>query len=80
METAPGVPTGVQELITRLRDQGVQAGKQEADRLVGEAREQADRMVAQAREETDRLRAKAHDEIQAEQAAAQTTRPFRSSR
>jgi len=70
METAPGVPTGVQDLIARLRDQGVQAGKKEAEGILQEARAQAAQLLAQARAESDRLRAKAHDEIQAEQAAA----------
>ncbi len=70
METAPGVPSGVQELIAKLRDQGVQAGREEADRLLKEARDQAEQMVAQARAESEQLRAKAHDEIQAEQTAA----------
>ena len=70
METAPGVPTGVKELIARLRDDGVKAGKKEADRLVKDAWTEAQQVVKQARAEARQLREQAHQEIEAERAAA----------
>jgi V/A-type H+/Na+-transporting ATPase subunit E len=70
METETGAPTGVKELIARLRDQGVRAGKEEAERLLKEAREQASQMVARAQTEAAQIRDKAHGEIQAERDAA----------
>ena len=41
--------SGVQELIDRIRDQGVQAAQEEADRLLRHARQQATEIVAQAK-------------------------------
>jgi V/A-type H+-transporting ATPase subunit E len=70
METEAGTPTGVKELIARLRDQGVRAGKEEADRLLREAGDQAAQMVARAQAEAAQIRDKAHTEIQAERDAA----------
>ena len=60
--------SGVQELIDRLREKGVQEGKEQADQLMAEARRRATEMldkarqeaaeiVQQARMEADRLRA-----------------------
>jgi V/A-type H+-transporting ATPase subunit E len=60
--------SGVQELIDRLREKGVEEGKEQADRLVDEARrraaetldkarQEAAEIVRQAKEEADRLRA-----------------------
>lgn len=44
---------GVQELITRLRDEGVDAGRQEAQRLVEAARRDAAAIVAAAQAEAE---------------------------
>ena len=57
--------SGVQELIDRIRDQGVQAAQDEADRLLRDARQQAQQMVAQAKAEADATQAKARAEIEA---------------
>lgn len=43
--------SGVDELIARLRDEGVAAGREEAARLVADAREEARRIVGNARAE-----------------------------
>ena len=40
-DTPAQVASGVEELITRLREQGVAAGRTEADRLIAEARAEA---------------------------------------
>lgn len=70
MADLPKVPSGVQELIGRLRDEGVKAGKQEAESVLQEARQQADQIVAQANAEADEIRDKARTEIEAERAAS----------
>jgi V/A-type H+-transporting ATPase subunit E len=70
MADLPKVPSGVQELIGRLRDEGVKAGKQEAESVLQEARQQADQIVAQANAEADEIRVKARTEIEAERAAS----------
>ena len=62
--------SGVQELIDRIRDQGVQAAQEEADRLLRDARKQAAEIVAQAKSEADATQAKAHAEIEAYEAAS----------
>jgi V/A-type H+-transporting ATPase subunit E len=70
MADLPNVPSGVQELIGRLRDEGVKAGKEEAESVLQEARQQADQIVAQANAEADEIRDKARTEIEAERAAS----------
>jgi V/A-type H+-transporting ATPase subunit E len=62
--------SGVQALIDRLRDQGVAAGRQEAERITSEARHQAHRILEDARAEAERIRAGAKKDAEAEQAAA----------
>lgn len=57
--------SGVQELIDRIRDQGVQAAEDKADRLLRDARQQAQEIVAQAKAEADAAQAKAREEIEA---------------
>jgi V/A-type H+-transporting ATPase subunit E len=57
--------SGVQELIDRIRDQGVQSARDEADRLLHEAREQAAQIVSQAKAEADAAQQKARTEIEA---------------
>ena len=71
MSSSTTKPEGVQELIDRIRDEGVKAAREEAERLVKEAKRQAATLVAEARREADELRAKAHEEIEAERTAAE---------
>jgi len=61
---------GVQDLIERIRDQGVQAAQSEADRLLSDARKQATQIVAQARSEADAVRTKALTEVEAHRTAS----------
>ena len=61
---------GVQALIDRLREQGVQAGRTEADRLVAEARGRAEQILAEARAEADAVRAQARSDADTERRAA----------
>jgi V/A-type H+-transporting ATPase subunit E len=62
--------SGVQELISRIRDDGVQAGQEEADRLVTEARREAARLLADAQAQADEMRLKASVEIESVKHAA----------
>jgi V/A-type H+-transporting ATPase subunit E len=47
--------SGVEALIARLKDDGVQAGRQEAGQIVEEARSRAETMVEEARTEASRI-------------------------
>lgn len=47
--------SGVQQLIDRLRDKGVEAGKSDADALIEKAQGQARETVARAREQADKM-------------------------
>ena len=62
--------SGVQELIARIRDDGVQAGQEEANRILAEARSEAGRLVADARAEAEEMREKASADIQSHEHAA----------
>ena len=57
--------SGVQELIDRIRNQGVQAAQDEAERLLRDARQQAQEIVIQARAEADAVQAQAQAEMDA---------------
>ena len=61
---------GVQQLINRLRDDGIKAGQDRADQLLREAQEQAAGIVAQAKTEAAEMLDKARAEIETEKAAA----------
>jgi V/A-type H+-transporting ATPase subunit E len=64
------VASGVQELISRLRDEGVQAGREKSDQVLREAEEQASRMIAQAKAEAEEILSKGRSEIETEKTAA----------
>jgi V/A-type H+-transporting ATPase subunit E len=70
MTDAAKVSSGVQELINRLRDDGVKAGREKADQVLQEAREQAAQIVAQAKAEATEMLNKARSEIETEKTAA----------
>jgi V/A-type H+-transporting ATPase subunit E len=72
---AEATASGVEELIRRLRSDGVEAGREEAQRiihdaenranwLVEQAKAEADELLADARNETDRFRASAEEALQ----------------
>jgi V/A-type H+-transporting ATPase subunit E len=65
MEETTKTPSGVQELIDRIRDQGVQAAQEEANRLLRHARQQATEVVAQAKAEAQAVQEQARAEIEA---------------
>lgn len=61
---------GVEALISRIRDQGVQAGREEAERVLNEAKREAARTLEAARKEVETMRSTASAEIEAEKSAA----------
>lgn len=69
-EEAVQKSAGVQELISRIRDEGVESGKQEAGRLVSDARRLAARLLEGAQAEVDEMRKKARVEIETEKDAS----------
>ena len=62
--------SGVQELISRIRDDGVEAGKKKAGEIVAEARQEAARLLAEARSEAAETHRKASAEIESFRHAA----------
>jgi V/A-type H+/Na+-transporting ATPase subunit E len=60
----------VESLIERLKNNGVQAGRTEADNIMKQAQEQADKMINDARDEADLLISNANKKIQQEKQAA----------
>jgi V/A-type H+-transporting ATPase subunit E len=71
MADAAKIPSGVHELIVTLREEGVKAGQQEAERLLRQAQGQADQIVAQAKGEAQEIRRQMREEIEKERTAAQ---------
>ncbi len=63
--------SGVQELIQRLRNQGVDAGRAEAERIVEEAHKRAAQIVANAKAEAEQVRVGARADAEAERKAAE---------
>ena len=61
--------SGVQELIDRLREKGVEEGKEQADQLVADARQQAAQMLDDARREAADLLQRAREEAERLRAA-----------
>jgi V/A-type H+-transporting ATPase subunit E len=70
-DTPLQVSAGVEDLITRLRDQGVAAGQAEADRLVQEARDKASALLQDAETQARAVLQKAHSEADALRQAGQ---------
>lgn len=70
---APDARAGdtLESFVAQLHDEGVAAGRREAERLVREAREQASEIVARARAEADAILAEA---VEREEAAAARAR------
>lgn len=58
------VSSGVEQLIERLRDDGVRQGREEAQRIVEDAEHRATWIMAQAREQADEMLVKARDEAE----------------
>jgi V/A-type H+-transporting ATPase subunit E len=63
--------SGVDKLISRLREDGVKAGQDESARIVREAETKAARIVADARKEAEEMRAKTREDVKALEMATQ---------
>jgi len=61
---------GVQNLVDRIRDQGVLAANEKADKIIRDAEIKSAKMLADAKREVEKLREDARIEIEANQAAA----------
>ncbi len=70
MASEKKVTSGVQELITRLKGDGVKAGQDEAQRMIKEAQEKAVNVISQARAEAEELLESTRAEIEVEKNAA----------
>ncbi len=64
------VTSGVQELITRLKDDGIKSGQDEAQRMIKEAQEKAFNIIAQAQAEADELLESTRTQIEVEKNTA----------
>lgn len=69
-DESPPTTSGVQDLIDRIRDDGVKAAQSEADRIVREAERRASNLVAEARRDAEKLLEQAHAKIGSETEAA----------
>lgn len=56
--------SGINDLIQRIKEDGVAKGKAEHERLLGEAQDQAARILSDARAEADALKARAEEECE----------------
>ncbi len=62
--------SGVQQLIDRIRDEGVHSARAEADRILTEAKAQAARLVEDAKVEAASIKQEAHAAMERERTAA----------
>jgi len=69
MATDEKTISGVQELIDRLRDDGIASGKKQADQILENAQAKVRTMVSQAGAEVKTMRARAEAEVAAEKKA-----------
>lgn len=70
MDQTTTIPTGVQELIDRLRRDGTQAGQEEAERVVNEAKREAQQIVQEAKSQAASLLSEARAQIETDEQAA----------
>jgi V/A-type H+/Na+-transporting ATPase subunit E len=62
--------SSVQQLVDRIRDQGVQAANEQANKILRDAEEKAAAMLADARAEVTKIREQARVEIESNRTAA----------
>ncbi len=65
------IASGVETLIQRLREEGVNEGKNEAEKLLSDAETRAKWVVSQAREEAARILKSARDDAQRQKTATE---------
>ena len=69
MDEQRAVSSGVQDLIARLRDDGVKAGREKAEQVLREAREEAARILDEAKTQADEILSRAKVQIERERNA-----------
>ena len=69
MDEQKEASSGVRELIARLRDDGVKAGREKAAEVLQEAREEAERMVENAKTQADEILSRAQVQIERDREA-----------
>jgi V/A-type H+-transporting ATPase subunit E len=69
-QSKAGTGAGVQTLVDRIRDQGVLAATEKANKIVRDAEAKSAKMLADAKREVEQLREKARIEIESNHAAA----------
>ena len=62
--------SGVQELISRIRDDGVHEGQNKAEEIIAEARREASHILAQAASEVEETQRKSSAEVESFKRAA----------
>jgi len=67
----PKLSSGVQELINRLREEGLAEGRQEGEKIISKAHQKAKQIVDQAHSEADEIRKEAHQEAEHYRKSAQ---------
>ncbi len=68
---APPISRGVDELIARLHEEGVSAGRSEADGIISKAHAEANRILSEARAEAKQMLETAHKESDSYRAAGE---------
>ncbi|MCF8129645.1 MAG: hypothetical protein K9N10_14140 [Deltaproteobacteria bacterium] len=69
MDEQKAVSSGVQDLIARLRDDGVKAGREKAEQVLREAQEEAAKIVAEAETQAEEILGRAKVQIERERKA-----------
>ncbi|MFO7761766.1 MAG: hypothetical protein R6V20_09170 [Desulfobia sp.] len=67
----PKLSSGVQELINRLREEGLAEGRQESEKIISKAHQKAKQIVDQAHSEADKIREEARQEAEHYRKSAQ---------
>ncbi|GJL49189.1 MAG: hypothetical protein NPIRA01_04160 [Nitrospirales bacterium] len=71
MSEEPQSAQGVEQFIQQLRDEGVEAGQREADRLLDEARKMALEIVEKANREADEIKGEIKKDVEQDKASAE---------
>ena len=64
------ISSGIDELVEKLKNDGIQAGQQKALDIIAEAEKRADQLEQQAREKADAMLKESHQRIEREEQAA----------
>lgn len=71
MAGTPEISSGVQELIDKLRTQGIVEGQKQAEQLINEAHSKASQILLEAQRKADKLLSEAHQKIEVEKRSSQ---------